>query len=133
LSGLVRNWQPTADIDCADIGVGRDQIEHSANGSLGRVDVAKLAANMDMNAGEIEIRIIGAAGQQICDDVGSEAKFRAAVPSRDVRVRIGCYFWIEAQCDARALAEFSTERVQKLEFTDVFNVEPADAVFDGPA
>ena len=84
--------------------VGRDQVERGADRLQRRVGIVKLAADVDVNSGVMQVRRFVLPRQQIADGVGRQAEFRAAVPGGDMRMGVGGHVRVEAQRHAHGFA-----------------------------
>ncbi len=115
-------------IERMDLRIGSNQLRRLRQRRNCRDCVAKLAADMQMNAADIEIRIAFSLCQGFAYRPRSQAELRAAVPGRYVRMGIRSHFGIETQRHLRLVpANSSRCFIYVLQLALILDIKPADA------
>ena len=98
----------------------------------GSRNIAKLTADMDMDAGNVKVRIVTLARQNVAYDISGQAEFRGAVSGGHMGMRVGRDLRVETQRYLHcADAQICRGIVDIAQLGEVFDIEPADVARNG--
>ena len=128
---LVRHAQPAAQVQARDgmavRAQGGDQFAHPDKGGLEWLEVGDLAADMHIDAHDLDTRKAGGMGVSLAGMDKGDAELGLGRAGGDLGVGFGIHIRVDAQGDGRALAHRQRQCIQRIQLGLAFDVELVDA------